>query len=85
VSSRPLNQSYNFIAAKVKANNRFFGLTKINDNSTTQLVLGYNQDYSGVYVQKVVHLEDDPDVHCFDVDEVTIGNFAYAVVDCAQF
>ena len=61
-----LGKSYNFTTAKIKAHNRFLGL--IINGFSSELVIGTNKDDTGVTVDKVVAIEDIPNMHCYDVD-----------------
>lgn len=66
VNKKSFDRSYNFTAAKIKAHRRFLGL--IINGDTSELVIGTSHDDSGVDVDLVVHIEDIPNLHCYDVD-----------------
>ncbi len=78
-----LGKSYNFTTAKIKYHNRFLGL--IINGFSSELVIGTNKDVSGVTVDKVVTIEDIPNMHCYDVDEIVTRNTSFAVIDCGTF
>ena len=54
VNNNTFDKEYNFSTAKIKAHNRFLGLI-IND-FTSELVIGTNNDDTGVKVDLVVHI-----------------------------
>ncbi len=60
------NSSYNFTTAKIKAHNRFLGL--IVNGFVSQLVIGTNNDDTGIKEDLKVTIEDIPNMHCYDVD-----------------
>jgi hypothetical protein len=68
VSKMEFEHSFNFTTAKIKGNNRFLGL--IINGERSDLVIGTNHPESGVSVDKVVMVEDIPNMHCYDVDEI---------------
>lgn len=80
VNKANFTQSFNFTTAKIKAHGRFLGL--IINGDMSQLVIGTNHDDSGVTVDKVVTVEDIPNLHCYDVDEILTRNNTFAVIDC---
>lgn len=77
--------SMNFASAKIKQHGRFLGL--VSRLEFTELVVGVNHPESGVQVEKVIHIEDVPEVQCFDVDEIINrrANKTYAILDCGVF
>mgnify|MGYP001071051679 CR=1 FL=1 len=75
--------SFNFTTAKIKAHNRFLGL--IINGFESKLVIGTNDERTGIKVDKVVTVEDIPNLHCYDVDEILTRNASFAVIDCATF
>ena len=75
--------SYNFRNVKIKPSNRFIGL--ISKDSYTGLVVGTNDDAKGLTVNFQVSVENIPNLHCFDADQVFFGRESIVVVDCASF
>lgn len=51
------------------------------------MVVGYNYDTTGVYINRVVKVEDIPHIMCFDVEEVhdDVAGKTYAIIDCGIF
>jgi hypothetical protein len=75
--------SFNFTTAKIKAHNRFLGL--IINGFESKLVIGTNDEKTGIKVDQVVTVEDIPNMHCYDVDEIMTRNASFAIIDCATF
>jgi hypothetical protein len=61
------------------------GLTAFNDY--TELAIGTNHPESGVVIEKVIQVENIPELHCFDVDEIfeRTSKKAYAIIDCGAY
>jgi hypothetical protein len=85
VNRSDFEHSYNFTSAKIKDHNRFLGLTAFNDY--TELAIGTNHPESGVVIEKVIQVENIPELHCFDVDEIfeRTSKKAYAIIDCGAY
>ena len=79
------NRSMLFRSVKINHNGRFLGL--IAHDEFTELAIGYNHPESGVEITNIIDIEDHPNLHCFDVEEVNahIANKTYAILDCGEF
>ena len=75
----------NFTAARIKDHDRFLGLSS--HNSSTTLVVGTNDNQTGVTIEHTVHIEDVQEMQCYDVDEVhhQQSGKVLAIIDCAVF
>jgi hypothetical protein len=51
------------------------------------LSIGVNHPESGVVIEKVIQIEDQPELRCFDVDELIDRNSSkpFAIIDCAVY
>jgi hypothetical protein len=83
ITEKQFGTSYNFRTAKIRGNNRFVGLVSNGDYSG--IALGTNDEESGVTIQDYIEVENFPNLHCYDVDEIVYQNDALVVVDCAVF
>lgn len=83
ITEKQFGTSYNFRTAKIRGNNRFVGLVSNGDYSG--IALGVNDEESGVTIQDYIEVENFPNLHCYDVDEIVYRNDALVVVDCAAF
>ncbi len=75
----------NFTSAKIKDHERFLGLAT--HDHYTSLAIGINHPESGVIIQKFIQIEDQPTLHCYDVEEIidNASNKPFAIIDCAVY
>ena len=50
-------------------------------------MVGTDHPDSGIQIEKVIHVEDIPHMHCYDVEEIynRQSNQSYAIIDCGVF
>lgn len=82
VNHSDFEHSFNFSSAKIKEHNRFLGLSV--NNEFTTLAIGLNHPESGIVIEKVLEIENIPELHCFDVDEIIDypSSTTFAIIDC---
>jgi hypothetical protein len=83
VTEKQYGTSYNFRSATIRGNNRFIGL--VSNGAYSGIALGVNDEKSGVTIQDYIEVEDIPNLHCYDIEEIVYRDDALVVVDCAVF
>ena len=83
VRENKYNQTYDFRSIKIRRDGRFMGL--VIDGDKTAIALGSDNETTGVTIERYIHVEDIPNLHCFDVEEIVTQRTSYGIVDCAVF